>query len=64
MNDLHRLADAIMLLFGLIYALHLSYPKQLIHTSDFIQKVLMGLDDGKMLKPRLLFLKNDLLEQD
>lgn len=54
------LADAYVILLGLIYALHLHYPKHLANTFDFIQKVLMGLEDGK-LKPRVLSLKNDLL---
>uniref|UniRef100_A0A672NLC4 Uncharacterized protein n=1 Tax=Sinocyclocheilus grahami TaxID=75366 RepID=A0A672NLC4_SINGR len=61
MSDIPRFADAFVLLFGLIYALHLDYPKKLSLTFSFIQKVLMGLDDGKPLKPCLLGLKNDLL---
>lgn len=61
MSDIPRLADAFALLFGLMYALHLDYPRKLINTFTFIQKVLMGLDDGKPLKPCLLNLKNDLL---
>ena len=52
--------EAFVMLFALIYALHLSYPKALANTFDFTQKVLMGLDDGK-LKPRVLSLKNDIL---
>lgn len=47
-------------MFGLIYALDLSYPKEMANTIEFIQKVLLGLDDGK-LKPRVLALKNGLL---
>ncbi|XP_072568849.1 sterile alpha motif domain-containing protein 3-like isoform X2 [Paramormyrops kingsleyae] len=58
--DCTTLADGFVMLFGLIYGLHLSYPKDLANTFDFIQKVLMGLDDGK-LRPRVLSLKNDLL---
>lgn len=54
-------ADAFALLFGLMYVLHLDYPKKLTHTFTFIQKILMGLDDGKPLKPCILSLKNDLL---
>ena len=50
-------AEAFVMLFALIYALHLSYPKTLANTFDFVQKVLMGLDDGK-LKPKVLTLKN------
>uniref|UniRef100_A0A8P4KEN1 Uncharacterized protein n=1 Tax=Dicentrarchus labrax TaxID=13489 RepID=A0A8P4KEN1_DICLA len=64
MSDIPNLADAFALLFGLMYALHLNYPKKLIHTFTFIQKILMGLDDGKPLKPCLLSLKNDLLMKE
>ena len=53
-------AEAFVMLFALIYALHLSYPKALANTFDFVQKVLLGLDNGK-LKPRVLTLKNELL---
>uniref|UniRef100_H2MKM5 Uncharacterized protein n=1 Tax=Oryzias latipes TaxID=8090 RepID=H2MKM5_ORYLA len=59
-SDISKWADAFVLLFGLIYVLHLDYPKRLIHTFTFIQKELMGLEDGKQLKPCLLRLKNDL----
>lgn len=52
--------DAYVVLLGLIYVLRLHYPKDLANAFNFIQKVLMGLEDGK-LKPRLLSLKNDLL---
>uniref|UniRef100_A0A667ZMR4 PB1 domain-containing protein n=1 Tax=Myripristis murdjan TaxID=586833 RepID=A0A667ZMR4_9TELE len=58
--DLPTFADAFVMLFALIYALHLSYPKALANTFDFTQKVLMGLEDGK-LKPRVLSLKNAIL---
>uniref|UniRef100_A0A672LWA4 Uncharacterized protein n=1 Tax=Sinocyclocheilus grahami TaxID=75366 RepID=A0A672LWA4_SINGR len=61
LRDICRLADAFLLMFGLIYALHLDYPKELIHTFNYIQKVLLGLEDSKPLAPRLLSLKNDLL---
>lgn len=63
MSDLPRLADAFVVLLGLIYALHLDYPKKLTHTFTFTQKVLMCLDDNKPLKPCLLSLKNDLLKE-
>jgi len=49
------LTDAFVLMFGLIYALHLDYPKKLIHTFTFVQKILMSLDDSKPLKPCLLY---------
>lgn len=63
MSELPMLADAFVVLLGLIYALHLDYPKKLTHTFIFIQKVLMCLDDNKPLKLRLLSLKNDLLKE-
>ena len=58
--SLPRFTDALVVLFGLFYALHLNYPKELNNTFEFIQKVLLGLDTGK-LAPRLLSLKNELL---
>lgn len=58
-RSLPRLADALLLLFGLIYALHLDYPKKLIHTFTFVQKTLLCLDDNRPLKP-CLSLKNEL----
>uniref|UniRef100_A0A1A7XCJ9 Si:ch211-155i14.1 n=1 Tax=Iconisemion striatum TaxID=60296 RepID=A0A1A7XCJ9_9TELE len=61
MRDIPRFSDAYALLFGLIYALHLDYPRKLVHTFTFVQKVFMGLDDGKPLKPSLHALKTDLL---
>uniref|UniRef100_A0A673I231 Uncharacterized protein n=1 Tax=Sinocyclocheilus rhinocerous TaxID=307959 RepID=A0A673I231_9TELE len=61
LRDISRMADAFLLMFSLIYALHLDYPKELTHTFKFIQKVLLGLEDSKPLGPRLLSLKNDLL---
>ncbi|CAI5673952.1 uncharacterized protein LOC109200611 [Oreochromis niloticus] len=61
MRDIPRFADAFALLFDLIYALHLEYPTKLVHTFTFVQKIFMGLDDGKPLKPCLHALKNDLL---
>ena len=44
LRDLPRLADAFILLFGLIYAFNLEYPKKLLYTFTFIQKILMCLD--------------------
>ncbi|XP_054592953.1 uncharacterized protein [Nothobranchius furzeri] len=63
-RDIARFADAYALLFGLIYALHLDYPRKLVHTFTFVQKVFMGLDDGKPLKPSLHALRNDLLQSE
>uniref|UniRef100_A0A3B3IFV2 Uncharacterized protein n=1 Tax=Oryzias latipes TaxID=8090 RepID=A0A3B3IFV2_ORYLA len=60
--DVPSLADGFVILFALIYAFHLAYPKTLVNTFDFIQNVLMGLEDEK-LKPKGLSLKNDLLTE-
>lgn len=54
-GDIPKWADAFVLLFRLFYVLHL------VNTFTFIQKLLMGLEDGKQLKPCLLRLKNNLL---
>lgn len=58
--SLSRFGDAFLVMFGLIYALHLSYPKALTNTFEFAQKILLGLEHGK-LSPRLQTLKNDLM---
>ncbi|KAL3974909.1 hypothetical protein ACER0C_023535 [Sarotherodon galilaeus] len=58
--SLPRFGEAFLVMFGLIYALHLSYPKALTNTLKFTQKILLGLESGK-LSPRLQTLKNDLV---
>ncbi len=60
MNDFSTLAHAFVMLFGLMYALDLSSPKELDNTFDFTRKLLMGLEDRK-LSPRVLNLKKLLL---
>ncbi|CDQ82999.1 unnamed protein product [Oncorhynchus mykiss] len=52
--------DALVVVFGLLYSLHLNYPKALGSTFEFMQKVFLNLDDGK-LKPKRLALKYELL---
>lgn len=53
--------DSLVILFGLMYALDLSYPEKLSGFFEFIQVVLLNLDDGrKQLKPKLQSLKNEL----
>lgn len=58
--ELPRLADAFLAMFGLIYALHLSYPKGLNNTFEFTQKLLLGLNDSK-LSPKLQTLRNEMM---
>ncbi|CAL9694944.1 unnamed protein product [Knipowitschia caucasica] len=53
--------DALVILFGLIYALHLEYPQKVKGFFDFLQMILLNLDEGRMqLSPKLQTLKNEL----
>lgn len=54
-----NLAQAMYIVFGLTYALHLNYPKYMKNTFDFIQQVLFNLSKTD-LKPKLQTLKNQL----
>ncbi|XP_071350986.1 sterile alpha motif domain-containing protein 3-like isoform X2 [Trachinotus anak] len=57
--DVESLPQAMYIVFGLTYALHLNYPKYMKNTFDFFQQVLLNL--GKTdLKPKLQTLKNQL----
>ncbi|KAI4899303.1 hypothetical protein NFI96_013863, partial [Prochilodus magdalenae] len=47
MDNIESHAQAICLTFGLIYNLHLDYPKRLKNTFDFIQRVMLNLGVGK-----------------
>lgn len=47
-RDLPDVATAVVLLFGLMYTLNVSYPFFLRYTFEFFQKVLMGLDAKKV----------------
>lgn len=60
MDHIKNLPQAVCLLFGLTYALHLDYPKCMANTLNFIQTVMLGLGKKK-LPPKLLTLKNSLL---
>lgn len=52
--------DAFIVVFALIYTLNLDYPRELANTFEFVQKVFIGLDDGR-LKSKILTLKNGIL---
>ncbi|XP_026053336.1 uncharacterized protein LOC113039609 isoform X2 [Carassius auratus] len=60
LDNLQNLPQAICILFGLSYALNLKYPKGMINTFNFVQKVMLGLGQNK-LPPKLQSLKNLLL---
>ncbi|XP_051795138.1 sterile alpha motif domain-containing protein 3 isoform X1 [Acanthochromis polyacanthus] len=59
MDNIQDLPNAMCILFGLTYALHLDYPKTMKLTFQFIQQVLLSLGHTD-LKPRLQTLKNQL----
>ncbi|XP_054642912.1 uncharacterized protein LOC129187508 [Dunckerocampus dactyliophorus] len=60
MDNVRDFPQAVCLLFGLMYALHLDYPKCMVNTLTFIQAIMLGLG-SKILNPKLLSLKNKLL---
>lgn len=59
MDTLTNLPQAMCLLFGFTYALHLQYPKCLKNTFIFIQQVMLNLGRSE-LPPKVQKLKNDL----
>lgn len=61
LQDLKDVTNGCIMLFGLIYCLNLSYPKDLRYTFEFLQKVVMGLD-GNKLSNKVQVLKNKLHE--
>ncbi|KAF6730387.1 hypothetical protein FQA47_022563 [Oryzias melastigma] len=60
LQDLHDNATAFHLLFGLMYVLNLSYPRELRYIFEFCQKVLMELD-AKKVSNKIQVLKQKLL---
>lgn len=48
LNDLPSVPHACAMLFGLIYVLNLSYPSELKHTFDALQKIFMEIEPKKM----------------
>ena len=61
MSKVESVIQAFVALFGLIYALDLSYPDKLKYTFEFVQKVLM-LMDGHKLNTKILQLKMKLFQ--
>ena len=61
LKDLEDIASATALLFGVIYVLNLSYPSDLRYTFEFLQKVLMGIDNHR-LSNKIQVLKNFVYE--
>ncbi|KAJ8364116.1 hypothetical protein SKAU_G00129470 [Synaphobranchus kaupii] len=61
LQDLDNVALAVAMLFGLIYAMNLSYPADLRYTFEVVQKIFMELDGGK-LSNKALALKNRLYQ--
>lgn len=59
MDNINNLPQAMCLLFGLTYALHLNYPKCMVNTFQFVQQVFLGLG-RKELKGKVLTLTNQL----
>lgn len=48
LNELPSVAHGCALLFGLIYVLNLSYPGELKHTFDALQKLFMEIEPKRM----------------
>ncbi|XP_049335031.1 uncharacterized protein LOC125802141 isoform X2 [Astyanax mexicanus] len=59
LRTLGNIANAVAILFGLMYSLDLSYPTNLKYTFEVLQKVVMELDD-KQLSRQAQVLKNKL----
>lgn len=62
LDEVEDLPNAFALLFGLIYALNIEYPKEVTYTFEVIQKLFMQL--GSQCSPKVLNLKNKLLSLD
>ena len=60
LHNLESISHACVMLYGLIYALNLSYPKSLKNTFEAYQKILMDLESSK-LSPKVQALKLKLL---
>ncbi len=61
LHHLKSISFGLVMLFGLIYALNLSYSQSLNFTFEFFQKVLMNLD-GIKLSPKVQALKIEMFQ--
>ncbi len=61
LHHLKSISFGLVMLFGLIYALNLSYSQSLNFTFKFFQKVLMNLD-GSKLSPKVQSLKIEMFQ--
>ena len=60
MDNLGDFTNALMILFGLLFALNMEYPKDLKYTFEAVQKILLNLE--KECIARIQSLKNKLLQ--
>ncbi|XP_056123949.1 uncharacterized protein LOC130102080 [Rhinichthys klamathensis goyatoka] len=60
MDNLGYFTNALMMLFGLLYAVNMEYPKDLRYTFEAVQKIILNL--GKEYTARIQSLKNKLLQ--
>ncbi|XP_051804189.1 uncharacterized protein LOC127534019 isoform X2 [Acanthochromis polyacanthus] len=61
LDELGNIANAVIILLGLMYSLNLSYPTNLKYTFEVLQKLVMELDANK-LSTKVQVLKNKLFE--
>ncbi|XP_062320482.1 uncharacterized protein LOC134022749 [Osmerus eperlanus] len=59
MDNLGDLTNALMILFGLLFALNMEYPKDLKYTFEAVQKIILNM--GEKCTARIQSLKNTLL---
>ena len=62
MEGITDFGEAMILLMELIYALDLQYPQKCETTFDFIQKVIIKLDETEEKKPKVQTLRRKLYE--
>lgn len=55
-----KVCQAVALLFGLIYSINLTYPKYLKYFWEVLQKLVLKLEDGRNLSPKVQGLKDKL----